>query len=300
MYICLDNNQYLCFVLYFPIEAEREDAWVLHHPVRLAEFSVNIFLQCMNFFLCDFHLCLLQNRSMNVHVHGQSVLYLCSCTLLPWELKGRMLEYFIVRSGWWSFPSTFFTLYEFLFFVISISVCCKTEVWMYICIDNQYYVAALSFLIEAEREDAWVLCHRVRLAEFYGNFIYRVWIFILCDFHLCLLQNWSMNVHLHRQWVLCCCTLPPWRLKGRMLEYCVIRSGWRSFPSTFFTVNEFLFFVISISVCCKTEVWMYICIGNQYYVAVLYLPGGWKGEWCSQPLVCFTSGKIASHMHHPL
>ncbi len=111
----------------------------------------------------------------------------------------------------------------------------------------------------------------------FHQLFYSVWICILCDFHLCLLQNRSMNVHLHRQSVLCCCTLPPWRLKGRMLEYCIIRSGWRSFPSTFFTVNEFLFFVISISVCCKTELWMYTCIDNQYYVAVLYLPGGWKG-----------------------
>ncbi len=146
-----------------------------------------------------------------------------------------MLEYCIIRSGRRSFPSTFFTVYEFLFFVISISVYCKTEEWMYICLDNnQYFCFVLYFPIEAEREDDWVLHHPVRLVEFSVNFFYSVWI-----------KNLKKNY---------------------MLAY------------------GFLFFVTSISVGSKTEVWMYICIDSQYYVAVLYLPGGWKGGlWCSQP-----------------
>jgi hypothetical protein len=201
-----------------------------------------------------------------------------------WRLKGRMLEYCIIRSGWLEFSFKFFY-----------------SVWIFILCDSHLcLLLKRSMNVHLHRQSVLMFCTLLPYRGWKGGCLstassgqvggvfcqlfYSVWIFILCDFHLCLLKNRGMNVHLHRQSVLCCCTLPPWRLKGRMLEYCIIRSSWRSFPSTFFTVYEFLFFVISISVCSKTEVWMYNCIDNEYYVAVLYLPGGWKGRWwCSQP-----------------
>ncbi len=104
--------------------------------------------------------------------------YLCCCTLFPYRgWKGGCLG--TASSG--QVGRVFrqlFTVYEFLYFVISISVCSTTEVWMYIWMDNQYctYGAVLYFPIEAEREDAWVLHHPFRLAEFSVNFFYSVWI----------------------------------------------------------------------------------------------------------------------------